>query len=76
MVSPTIEERLSKLEMKVALLLNEKHDEQLVMPWWEQWFGAFENNPDFDAAMERGAKYRRSQPTCSEDFKSDDDVSS
>jgi hypothetical protein len=29
----------------------------------DEWFGAFRDSPGFDAAMERGAEYRRSQPT-------------
>lgn len=71
MVSPTIEERLSRLEAKISVLLNEKEEEPKSTPWWEQWVGAFKDNFDFDAAMKRGAEYRRSQPKYSEDFKSD-----
>jgi hypothetical protein len=60
----TVEERLSELEAKVARLLG---DEAKTAPWWEQWVGAFKNNPDYDAAMERGAEYRRSQPTAADE---------
>jgi hypothetical protein len=65
MAIQTVEERLSKLEEKVAHL--EKNESQKQSPWWEQWFGAFKDNPDFDAAMERGAEYRRSQPTAADE---------
>jgi len=54
----TLEERVSELEAKMALLLSEKKE----APWWEQWFGAFKDNPDFDSAMRRGEEYRRAQP--------------
>jgi hypothetical protein len=64
----TVEERLTELEKKVARLLDEKSEPETQAPWWEQWFGAFRNNPDFDAAMERGAEYRRSQPTAAEEY--------
>jgi hypothetical protein len=68
MPTQTVEERLTELEKKVARLLNEKTAPEPQAPWWEQWFGAFRNNPDFDAAMERGAEYRRSQPTAAEEY--------
>ena len=66
MAIPTIEERVSELEKKVARLLNDEKQAENSAPWWEQWFGAFKDNPDFDAAMERGAEYRRSQPTAAD----------
>lgn len=73
MAAPTLEERVSELEKKVARLLDAKTETAKAAPWWEQWFGAFKDNPDFDAAMERGAEYRRSQPTAAEECA--DDVS-
>ncbi len=71
MATPTIEERLSELEKKVARLLSEEKNTETSAPWWEQWFGAFKNNADFDAAMERGAEYRRSQPTAADERETD-----
>lgn len=67
MTSRTVEERLSKLEAKMARLLNEPEAPGELKPWWQQWFGAFKDNPDFDAAMDRGAEYRRSLPTAEEE---------
>lgn len=67
MTGLTVEERLSELEAAVACLLSEQKLVQNSTPWWEQWFGAFKDNPEFDAAMERGADYRRSQPTAADD---------
>jgi hypothetical protein len=58
----TIEERLENLEEKVARLLDELAPANASAPWWEAWFGAFKDSPDFDAAMARGEEYRRSQP--------------
>ena len=71
MTAPTIEERVSELEKKIALLLREKRNAENPAPWWEQWFGAFKDNADFDAAMERGAAYRRSQPTAADEQETD-----
>ena len=67
MANLTVEERLSELEKKVARLYDEEKKDKQSAPWWEQWFGAFKDNPDFDAAMERGAEYRRSQPTAADE---------
>jgi hypothetical protein len=36
--------------------------------WLQQWVGAFKDDPDFDAAMERGAEYRRSQLTAADEW--------
>ena len=67
MATRTVEERLSDLEERLAHLIGDAPQEQSPAPWWEQWFGAFKDNPDFDAAMERGEEYRRSQPTAAEE---------
>lgn len=68
MPSQTVEERLAELETKVAQLLGEEQEVKEPASWLEQWFGAFKDNPDFDAAMEAGAAYRRSQPTAEEEY--------
>ena len=68
---PTLEERVPEREEKVARLSGEKSALDPAKRWWEQWFGAFKDNPDFDAAMERGAEYRRSQPKASDDCEHD-----
>lgn len=66
MAAQSLDERLEALEERVADL--EKRAPQKQPPWWEQWFGAFKDNPDFDAAMEKGAEYRRSQPTAADEI--------
>ncbi len=68
MPSQTVEERLEELETKVAQLLGKEPKTKKPASWLEQWFGAFKDNPDFDAAMEAGAAYRRSQPTAEEEY--------
>jgi len=70
-MAPTIEERVSELEEKMARLLSEKKKAPSDAPWWDQWFGAFKDNADFDAAMEHGAEYRRSQPTAAVERKNE-----
>ena len=70
-MGPTIEERVSELEEKMARLLGEEKKVQSDAPWWDQWLGAFKDNADFDAAMERGAEYRRSQPTAADEREND-----
>jgi hypothetical protein len=70
----TVEERLTELELKVAQLLGEKPTEaesvepEALPAWLRQLVGAFKDDPDFDAAMERGAEYRRSQPTAADEW--------
>ncbi len=76
MAAISIEERISKLEEKMDRILNDKSEKNDMAPWWEKWFGAFKDNPDFDSAMEKGAEYRRSQPKSSDDFESNKDVHS
>jgi hypothetical protein len=42
-------------------------------PWWQVHVGAFENDPYFEAAMQKAVKYRKSQPPPADEI---DDVSS
>jgi hypothetical protein len=62
MASPIIEERVSALERQMEQLLREKGEAIESESWIHKWFGAFKDNPDFDAAMRQGEKYRKSQP--------------
>lgn len=53
--------RIEALEAEVARLkekVNTAPDSDL--PWWEKTWGMFANDPDYDAAMELGRKYRES----------------
>ncbi len=67
MTTVALEKRLKTLEQKVEKLLHEREDRKEEMPWWNQWFGAFRDNPDFDAAMQRGEEFRKSQPNAVDD---------
>lgn len=74
MANPTLEKRVSELEQKVADLMEKKEEIPHSNLWVRKWFGAFKDDPAFDSAMERGAEYRRSQPTPAEE--QDGDLSS
>lgn len=56
--SALIEARLSVLEVEVARLREKTEASEL--PWWEQRWGVFDNDPDYEKAMELGRKYRES----------------
>lgn len=71
MATPTIEERLSELEKKVARLMEEKAAPQKPAPWWERHIGAFKDSPYYEEAMRLGAEYRRSQPTAADEREND-----
>jgi hypothetical protein len=68
MAIQSVDERLTTVESEVNRLKMRMEAERLPQqsPWWQKWFGAFKNDPDFDSAMERGVAYRRSQPTADE----------
>jgi hypothetical protein len=75
MAAQSVDERLSAMEDEINLLKVQMRAVQpsgTETPWWQKWFGAFKDDPDFDSAMERGAAYRRSQPMVDE---ASDDVS-
>jgi hypothetical protein len=75
MPAVTIEERLTEVEKKLDSLLRESPQEVTPTPWWDKWFGAFKDNPDFDSAMKRGAAFRREQPTALDEQGNETDVS-
>ncbi len=85
MADQTVEERLTELEAKVAQMLCERNEAEIdtqakpegktppkSASWLDAWYGAFQDNPDYDAAMERGAAYRRSQPTADDEREAHD----
>ena len=72
----TMEERMTELEQKVAHILGEKPtvapettpDLAKLPAWLRKHVGAFKNDPYYEAAMQSGAAYRRSQPTGAEEW--------
>ncbi len=64
----TLEERVSALEAQVARLLADKKATTTEIPWYEQRYGAFQDDEMYDEAMRLGAEYRRSQPTAAEEI--------
>lgn len=77
--SAQIEERLVALETEVALLRSRLGEGATPaaestgdLPWWEKIAGRFENDPDYDRAMELGRAYRESlRPKPSKSRKTD-----
>ena len=61
----TIEDRVQRLERSVETLLAAGRERDCGN-WLDLWFGAFRDNPEFDAAIKRGEEYRRSQPTAAD----------
>ena len=64
----TLEDRVSALEAQVAHLLADKKAANTDVPWWQQRYGAFQDDEMYDEAMRLGAEYRRSQPTAAEEI--------
>ena len=64
----TLEERVSALEEQIARLAPNKQASKADAPWWQQWYGAFQDDEIFDEAMRLGEEYRRSQPTAAEEI--------
>jgi hypothetical protein len=58
----SLEERLIALEAEVAQLKKQVETEKSppTVPWWEQRFGAFKDDPDYEEAMCLGREYRES----------------
>ena len=75
MAAMTVEERLTLLENEVNRLKQTASAEGPApkTPWWRAHVGIFENDPYFEAAMQKAAEYRKSQPTPADEI---DDVSS
>jgi hypothetical protein len=68
MAAISLQERVAVLEQEVARLKQERREAvNASVPWWEQRFGAFKDDPAYDEAMRLGAEYRGSQPTPADD---------
>lgn len=49
-------DEVARLKEKVA----SGNESESKLPWWEKRWGLFDNDPDYDKAMELGRKYRES----------------
>lgn len=49
-----LEAEVSRLKQKVNAAPNSE------LPWWEKRWGMFDDDPDYEKAMELGRKYRES----------------
>jgi hypothetical protein len=60
--TPTLEQRVEQLEKELAQLKQQVQPipRQSEKPWWEKIVGVFENDPDFEEAVELGREYRQS----------------
>ena len=52
----TLTHELAQVKKQVA----NGHTAEAEMPWWEKRWGLFDNDPDYDKAMELGRQYRES----------------
>lgn len=59
-----LENRVALLEAEIQAIkqrLPQPKNPADALPWWEEIFGAFKNDPLFDEAMRLGEDYRKSQ---------------
>ena len=62
MAGSSLEERVSNLEGEVARLKQcEEERAKARLPWWEQVWGSFRDDPDYEEAMRLGREYRQAQ---------------
>jgi len=59
MASRSLEERVAALEAEIVRL-KQLNEPKKATPWWEEWAGAFLNDPYFEKAMKYGRQYRES----------------
>ena len=62
MATISLEDRVTTLEAKMAHILESTEQINKENSWLNRWLGVYKDDPYFDAAMESGAEYRRSQP--------------
>jgi hypothetical protein len=66
-MAATLEERVTELEKKMALVLSECPQENKTTPWWEAMFGMFADSEEFEEAVRAGREYREAQHPEGED---------
>ena len=60
MAGKSLEDRVAALEAEVVRLKQLVGPQKKAAPWWEEWAGAFLNDPYFEKAMKYGRQYRES----------------
>lgn len=56
-----LEKRIESLEKEIKEVRQQfGNSPSSALPWWEQRWGTFDNDPDYEKAMELGRKYRES----------------
>ncbi len=72
MPTPSLEQRVARLEAELAQLKSPQAPAEAEQPWWKKIVGVFANDPYFEAAVARGREYRESlgaiETTDEEDF--------
>ena len=55
----SLEERVAALEAEVARLKQERlNAAEVQKPWWEEIWGTFKDDPEYQEAMRLGREYR------------------
>ena len=57
----TIEDRVSAIEKELAKLRLQVAEKRTKLGWLDHFDGSFENDPDFEEAMQLGREWRKSQ---------------
>jgi hypothetical protein len=60
MPTPSLEQRVARLEAELAHLKPPTAEAEAELPWWEKIVGVFADDPYFEAAVARGREYRKS----------------
>lgn len=70
MAAPKLALKVAELEKQLVVLTGEvarlkeqvgnENEPESETPWWEKHWGIFDNDPDYEKAMELGRQYRES----------------
>lgn len=60
MAAPTLEERVTALEIEIEQIKRQKAEIPNSAPSWRKIVGVFKDDPEFEEAMRLGREYRES----------------